>query len=384
MISEMKEKVKSDIESDIETDLISKKEDKIKITSIDSDVDFEENNKNKKTNKNNRSNNNNNKNKQQITFINSDEKEGDILSEKDILNYISTFNKLNSKNSSKFIQNYEQSSSDDSTSWKILETIRAPTPEISASLSESSSDGMSSIYSSVPIPLPIPIMMQVPMQYSSSEKDIKSSCMKMVDMCKDPSVMSSKYSNEATGGGSKGKEVKENKDCQGMDKKQMMDMIHKMEEMMNKTMKSYMDNMMSSKVDKAMKMVMKKMKSTPAPVMPGKMKPNYMASMMMNMMDYGKKSSSSKSNKCPPCDRKSENKLDGMYEQEVIGDSGGKDSEKDSSYSSDEKGNEGEDEGTDDAYIMDSMKEVMKEVMNDFMKDTVSQVMSTFPPMYPE
>lgn len=365
LVAEMKAKAKSDIDAEMEAELNSKPASTASnnerfLSSLYSSVDFEASATNSK---------NSSKTTDRKQTI---EKQIDP-NQREFINYINALSRASIKNATGFTlnPNEEQSSSDDSTSWKILETIRplASPQEVPPPLIESSPEGLSSLYSSVSYPLPIPIMMQIPVSYEGG-KEPKAGCMKMVDTCKDMSK--TKYSNDATSG----MMPSSSNNCQNssnMDKKQMMDMMSKMEEMMNTTMKNYMDKMMTSKVEKAMKMAMGKMKGsqmTPTP----KMKPSYMTNMMMNMMDMDKPYKG-KPPKCPPCPKMDdrEDKPEGKDYKE-----GKENKESRDSYSSDEKYDSSDDDA-DDAYAMDSMKEAMKELVMDVMKDTMSQMVSSMP-----
>lgn len=286
--------------------------------------------------------------------------------------------------------------------------------DLSSTLLQSSSESMTPMYSSIPYSIPIPMMMQVPVSpMVPTPMDKKSpsggNCFKMVDTCKedtkekdksipDVQMMITKYSNEATGGSKKRPDSNQQPTSECGDKRNFTSVVNKMEDVMKKTMKNYVDKMMSVKVEKAMKSAMSKMKaSTSAPSksrpsgrmpysgakgsesMMNHMSPpmtvesNYMTDIMMGMMNLG----NSRNSKCPcqsqtvksktPAPPKKQTPKDEKEDRE---DKDDKDDTDDASYDD----TKGDDEAIDEGFLMKQVKEVMGEVIMDAMKETMNQV----------
>ena len=341
--------------------------------------------------------------------------------EREFVNFINSWG-----NENKTIKRKDSSQSEsenEDTPWdKMIQGAFSMKPQsneddLSSALIQSPSESMTPMYSSIPYSIPIPIMMQMPMTPMNSmttpSMDKKmppgNNCIKMVDTCKeeagkeskkgqpDINMMLAKYSNEATGGNSKKTPDSNSGGNQPSgecgDKKNLTSVVHKMEEVMKKTMKSYVDKMMSAKVEKAMKSAMNKMKSTMAPskvrpTMRGKspstysmddkedtmmehmpspmIEPNYMTDIMLGMMNMGKPSDS----KCPCSGKPSEGK------KETPGKEKPEKDEIDDREDTDESGDaKVDDDMLDEGYLVNQVKEAMNELMTEAMKETMNQVM---------
>lgn len=329
--------------------------------------------------------------------------------EREFVNFINSWGNENKTTKRKGSSHSE--SQDEDSSWeKMMQGAFPMRPqsnedELSSALIQSPSESMTPMYSSIPYSIPIPIMMQMPMTTPTVDKKMPSSsnCMKIVEMCKeeskkgqpDANMMLAKYSNEATGGNSKkysdsnSGSNQQTSECG--DKKNLTSVYNKVEEVMQKTMKNYVDKMMSSKVEKAMKAAMGKMKSPTNPgtptlknkssptypmddktgsmmehMSPPIMETNYMTDIMLGMMNMDKPSGS----KCPCSGKSPGGKKDapakGKYEIDDRGDT-------DDSSGNDEA--KPDDEMLDEGYLINQVKEAMNELMTEAMKETMNQMM---------